>query len=227
MKKKELSKLLLFFILSAQSIFAQKHDGISLLEKPVPISTVKEITGFFGERMEVNRQYLKNFPINTYVDFIVNRQHTKWDWTKAEQHGKWIESAYLSAIQSGDKELLNKVQKVLIRIIDSQEKSGYVGATAQSYRTPERPVRGMDAYELYFVFHAFLTVYEETGNKDALIAAEKLADYYLRYFGPDKLEFWPSDLRAPENKHKHIATLSDFAGHGVHYSWKAHCYVIR
>ena len=35
-----------------------QRGHISLLEKPVPISTVKGITGFFGERMEVNRQYL-------------------------------------------------------------------------------------------------------------------------------------------------------------------------
>lgn len=220
MKKKNLTTLSLLIVLSIQSMSAQKHDDISLLEKPVPISTVKGITGFFGERMEVNRQYLKDFPIDTYVDFIVNRQHTAWDWTKAEQHGKWVESAYLSAIQSGDKELQKKVQAVLKRIIDSQEESGYVGATAKSFRTAERPVRGMDAYELYFVFHAFLTVYEETGNKEALASAEKLADYYLKYFGPGKLEFWPSDLRVPENKHKHIDALSDFAGHGVHYSWE-------
>lgn len=220
MKKKNLATLSLLIVLSIQSMSAQKHDDISLLEKPVPISTVKGITGFFGERMEVNRQYLKDFPIDTYVDFIVNRQHTAWDWTKAEQHGKWVESAYLSAIQSGDKELQKKVQAVLKRIIDSQEESGYVGATAKSFRTAERPVRGMDAYELYFVFHAFLTAYEETGNKEALASAEKLADYYLKYFGPGKLEFWPSDLRVPENKHKHIDALSDFAGHGVHYSWE-------
>ncbi|MDR2680498.1 MAG: hypothetical protein LBC47_06780, partial [Tannerella sp.] len=63
---------------------------------------------------------------------------------------------------------------VLKRIIDSQEENGYVGATARSYRSPERPVRGMDAYELYFVFHAFITVYEETGDREALTAAEKL-----------------------------------------------------
>ena len=124
MKKKNLATLSLLIVLSIQSMSAQKHDDISLLEKPVPISTVKGITGFFGERMEVNRQYLKDFPIDTYVDFIVNRQHTAWDWTKAEQHGKWVESAYLSAIQSGDKELQKKVQAVLKRIIDSQEECG-------------------------------------------------------------------------------------------------------
>lgn len=77
----------------------------------------------------------------------------------------------LSVGSSGDdKELLIKAESVLNRIIDSQEANGYVGATAKSFRSPERPVRGMDAYELYFVFHAFITVYEETGDKKALTA---------------------------------------------------------
>jgi DUF1680 family protein len=213
------------FLFSFTGIQAQKensgYDKVGLREKPVPVSSVKEISGFYGNRMELNREvYLKQFPINQYVEFIEKREHTEWGWTKAEQHGKWIESAYLSAVQSEDRELLEKAQTVLKRIIDSQEENGYVGATSRSYRTPERPVRGMDAYELYFVFHAFITVYEETGNREALTAAEKLADYYLKYFGPGKLEFWPSDLRAPENKGKEIHGRSQFAGHGVHYSWE-------
>lgn len=221
MKNKTFLAALLSSCLTTAMLSAQNHDKVGLLEKPVPVSTVKNITGFFGHRMEVNRDaYLKQFPIDRYVDFIVDRQHTAWDWTKAEQHGKWIESAYLSAIQSGDKELLDKANAILKRMIDSQETDGYVGATAKSLRTPERPVRGMDAYELYFVFHAFITVYEETGNKEALSAAEKLADYYLKYFGPGKLEFWPSDFRYPENIHKHIDGHSDFAGHSVHYAWE-------
>ena len=148
---------ILLFTNLITSLNAQNHDKVGLLEKPVPVSSVKNITGFFGHRMEVNRNaYLKHFPIDKYVDFVVNRQHTAWNWTQAEQHGKWIESAYLSAVQSGDQELLAKAETVLNRIIGSQEESGYVGATAKSFRSPERPVRGMDAYELYFVFHAFI-----------------------------------------------------------------------
>jgi DUF1680 family protein len=203
-------------------LHAQGHDKIQLREQPVPISSVKNITGFYGQRMALNRNvYLKEFPIDRYVDFIVQREHTAWNWTQAEQHGKWIESAYLSAIQSGDNELKSKTEAVLKRIIDSQEPEGYVGATARSYRSAERPVRGMDAYELYFVFHAFMTVYEETGDKQALQAAEKLGDYYLKYFGPGKHEFWPSKtLRYPENHHQKLTGESDFAGHAVHYSWE-------
>ncbi|MBS2099582.1 beta-L-arabinofuranosidase domain-containing protein [Carboxylicivirga linearis] len=211
----------LIFSLSSCSNGETEHTKIKLTEKPVKISSVKNISGFFGDRMKVNRdQYLKNFPIDKYVDFIVKREHTEWNWTKAEQHGKWLESAYLSAIQAEDQQLLAKAQTILDRIIDSQEESGYVGATSKSFRTPERPVRGMDPYELYFVFHAFITVYEETGNEKALVAVEKLADYFLEYFGPDKLGFWPSDLRYPQNKHKKLAGTSQSAGHSVHYSWE-------
>lgn len=197
------------------------YDKIPLKEEPVNISTVKNIGGFVGARMRLNREtYLKNFPIEKYVEFIESRNHTDWDWTRAEQHGKWIESAYLSAIQSGDDELFDKAEEMLRRVIDSQESNGYLGATSADYRSSERPVRGMDAYELYFVFHALISVYEQTGNESALQAVERLACYYLKYFGPDKLEFWPSKLREPDNRHKRLAGTSDFAGHSVHYSWE-------
>ncbi|MGD9930338.1 MAG: beta-L-arabinofuranosidase domain-containing protein [Mangrovibacterium sp.] len=213
--------LIVSFLFACSSEEPESYDEIKLKENPVPVSSIENIAGFFGHRMEVNRNnYLKNFPIDKYVDFIVERQHTDWDWTKAEQHGKWVESAYLSAIQGGDEELLAKAKTILDRIIDSQEESGYVGATAKSFRSSERPIRGMDPYELYFVFHAFMTVYEETGNEKALTAVEKLADYFLEYFGPGKLGFWPSELRPPENKHQKLDGQSKSAGHAVHYSWE-------
>jgi len=42
-------------------------------------------------------------------------------------------------------------------------------------RTPEHPLRGMDAYELYFTIHVLLTAHEEWKNRDALPAAQRLA----------------------------------------------------
>ena len=78
----------------------------------------------------------------------------------------------------------------------------------------------MDPYELYFVFHAFITVYEETGDGKVLDSVMKLADYFLDNFGPGKNEFWPSDLRAPDNYHQVLSGHSLFAGHSVHYCWE-------
>ena len=125
-----------FFLgMSVLPTLSKTYDKVDVLERPVPISSIKDIKGFFGYRMEVNRNYLKDFPIDKYVDFVVQRQHTAWDWTKAEQHGKWIESAYLSGIQRNDKALLDKARTMLKRIVDSQEESGYVGATSKDYRS--------------------------------------------------------------------------------------------
>ena len=217
------SLIIMLFACAVFSLNAQNYENkVHIAEKPVVVTSVKNIGGFWGTRLDLNRNnYLKKFPIDQYVDFIEKREHTGWDWRQAEQHGKWIESAYLSAIQSGDSDLLDEVETVLKRIIASQEEGGYVGATARSYRTPEKPLRGMDAYELYFVFHAFITVYEETQNEEVLCAAEKLADYILRYIGPGKAEFWPSDLRYPENLKQQVKSKhSLLAGHSVHYSWE-------
>lgn len=212
---------LLCFFLIFMAMGAKEYDRIALKEFPVPISFVKKVSGFAGERMNLNREvYIKNFPIEKYVEYIERRDHENWDWTKAEQHGKWLESAFLSVIQSGDKELLSKAENMLDRIISSQEEEGYLGATSKRYRSEQRPVRGMDAYELYFVFHALISIYEQTGNTLALNSAERLANYYIKYFGPGKLEFWPSDLREPENWHKRLSGTSNFAGHSVHYGWE-------
>ena len=213
----KMKKVLAAFLVSSGFLgiaYAQSQK-----ELPVSISAVSDIGGFVGDRILLNRDsYLKTFPIDRYVDFIVERQHTAWDWTKAEQHGKWLESAFLSASQSGDSELMDKMKYELSRILASQEPCGYIGATAKDYRSPERPIRGMDPYELYFFFHALITIGEQSGDTAALNGAQRLADYFIDNFGEGKNEFWPSPLRWPENRWQVVNSLSEFAGHGVHYS---------
>ncbi len=219
MNKRKLITLVLSFVV-AGTLSARTSTVVQQMEQ-VKISNIHDISGFTGDRIRLNREiYLKQFPIDAYVDFIVRREHTDWGWGWAEQHGKWIESAYLSALQSGDAELLEKVKTMLDRIIGSQEESGYLGATALSYRSPERPIRGMDPYELYFVFHAFITIYEETADEHVLESVKKLADFFVANFGPGKNEFWPSELRSPDNYQKELVGHSAFAGHSVHYCWE-------
>ena len=194
---------------------------VGFVQQAIPISNVTSLGGFSGERILKNREnYLKTFPIDEYLDFIIQRTHKDWTWVKAEQHGKWIESSILSSAQSKDDTLRKKVAEIFTRLIASQEPEGYLGATSPEVRTPEKPLRGMDAYELYFVQHALLTAYEQWDDPRGLATAQKLGDYFLKYIGPGKAEFWPGDLRSPENKNKKLAGHSAIAGHSVHYSWE-------
>ena len=194
---------------------------VGFVQQAIPISDVTSIGGFAGERIRKNREnYLKTFPIDEYLDFIIQRTHKDWTWVKAEQHGKWIESSILSSAQSKDDTLRKKVTEIFTRLIASQEAEGYLGATSPEVRKPEKPLRGMDAYELYFVQHALLTAYEQWNDPRGLAAAQKLGDYFLKYIGPGKAEFWPGDFRYPENQNKKLTGHSAIAGHSVHYSWE-------
>ena len=70
--------------LACGNISALDYDKIPLKEEPVNISTIKNIGGFIGDRMRLNRNtYLKHFPIEKYVEFIEARNHKDWDWTRA------------------------------------------------------------------------------------------------------------------------------------------------
>lgn len=202
-------------------IYAQQSNNF-FVEQAIPVKNISNLNGFFADRLKKNKDiYLKQFPIEKYIDFVAKQEHVDWDWTKAEQHGKWIESSIFAAAQSGDKELQEKVTKIVGELIALQEPEGYLGPTAKSIRTPEKPLRGMDPYELYFVQHALMTVTEELGDKKGLEAAKKLGNYFLKYIGPGKAEFWPSPrYHYPENVGRHLAGTSEIAGHSVHYGWE-------
>jgi DUF1680 family protein len=116
--------------------------------------------------------------------------------------------------------LLGKAKAILARIEASQEPGGYVGVTDPNVRTDAQPLCGMDAYELYFLEHAFITAYQQWNDEKALGAAKGLADYFVSKIGHGKAEFWPCDLRSPENKGQLVDGHSQIAGHSGHYGWE-------
>lgn len=191
----------------------------SRVEQALTVKEVPELRGYLGERWEANRKgSLQGFDIERYVRLVEVRNHRDW-WWAGEQDGKWLESAVLSSAHS-DPALRESAKSVLARIIASQEPDGYVGITPKEIRTPEKPLRGMDPYELYFKLHALVTAYEQWGDKAALASARKLGDYFVNTIGPGKAEFWPGDLRPPENHNKVLQGFSGIAGHSVHYGWE-------
>ena len=210
--------------LSLMAAPAESHTiRIPEVEEAISPTDVTHIGGFEGNRLEKNRQnYLHTFPIGKYVGLMETRDFTGWDWRSGEQPGKWLEASILTAARTHDTALYQEAHAMYERLLRSQAPDGYIGITAQSVRTPEKPLGGMDAYELYFLEHALLTAYEVWKDPKALKAAEHLGDYFLHYIGPGKAEFWPSPMRPPENDHKTLkgSMHSEIAGHSIHYSWE-------
>ena len=197
--------------------------AVKASQQAIPATDIRWVRGFAGDRINKNKvNYLEKFPIDNYLRLIEQRDFTGWDWRQGEQPGKWLESAILTAARTHDEALGTVVYDVYQQILRSQAPDGYVGITSAAVRTPEKPLRGMDAYELYFLQHALMTAYEVWRDPRGLTAARKLGDYFLQYIGPGKAEFWPSAAHDPENKGKMLkGTLhSDIAGHSIHYSWE-------
>lgn len=188
------------------------------VQRPLTVVEVPDLRGYLGERWQANRDnYLLAFDIDHYVKLVEERKHRDW-WWMGEQDGKWLESAVLSSAHSCEK-LRTKAKAVLNRIVASQEPEGYVGVTSRAYREEAHlPLRGMDAYELYFKLHGLLAAWEQWQDRAALQSATKLGNYLVREIGPGKAEFYPSALRPPENRGKMLTGHSDLAGHAVHYS---------
>ena len=193
------------------------------VEQAVPATDIISVGGFAGDRIKKNKEnYLKTFAIGDYIGLVESRHFTAWDWRKGEQPGKWLESSIITAARTHDRMLEREAKGMYERMLKSQSSDGYLGITSDSVRTPEKPLRGMDAYELYFTQHALLTAYEVWKDPKGLAAARRLGDYFLKYIGPGKAEFWPSATHYPENKGKILkGTMhSDIAGHSIHYSWE-------
>ncbi|MCY2931930.1 MAG: glycoside hydrolase family 127 protein, partial [Planctomycetota bacterium] len=221
----------------APIVLAGARPKVDRVMRSLLPGAVKGIGGFAGGRIRAHRDnYLKRFDIDRYVDMVRRREHTEWGWI-AEQNGKWMESAVLAAAEGGDEALGQKARAVFAAVIATQEPDGYVGVTPKAVRTADKPLRGMDPYELYFLLHALLTAHEHWGEAPALGAARKLGDYFVEHVGPGKAEFWPSPYRPPENvrtivceqytwvpegtpKAPTLHVFSQIAGHTAHYSWE-------
>ena len=178
---------------------------VNRIERPLAPAAISEIGGFVGTRLMANMEgYLKVFDIDHYVRLVEQKKHRDWKWV-GEHPGKWLESAALAGEQTGDRALRVKVEEILARLVAAQEPGGYLGVTDPAVRTAELPLRGMDAYELYFMLHGLLTAYDLWNDDSAIQAAKHLGDYFVDKIGPGKAEFWPR----PKGQ--------TIAGHNIHY----------
>src|SRR4051794_35020205 len=121
-----------------------------LRQRALRADEVLDTGGFGGDRMRRNiSARLLVFDINPYVKLVEQHQYTEWNWL-GEQPGKWLEAAILAPDTFRNSQLHESAATVLRRLIAAQQPDGYLGITDTALRTPDHPLRGMDAYELYF-----------------------------------------------------------------------------
>jgi len=183
-------RLLAVFPLVFLSAVALAAERVTPAQEAVPASAVPELGGFLGERVRANTEYLLRFDVERFVRMAEERRHRDWFWI-GEQPGKWLEAALYAIAQSGNADLRRKAEEALRRLVAAQEPSGYLGITDPALRAGRRPLRGMDAYELYFTLHALVSAYEHWRDEAALGAAKRLGDYFVEKIGAGKAEFYP------------------------------------
>ncbi len=153
-------------------------------------------------RLNISARLLR-FDIDYYLGLVETHAWRDWSWV-GEQSGKWLDASILCSETFRHEQLHDRAASVLKRMLAAQQEDGYLGVTDPALRTPGQPLRGMDAYELYFILHSLLTAHDEWGSDAALTSAARAGDYLVRYIGPGKAEFWPKPKE------------STIAGHAVH-----------
>ena len=110
---------IIIIIVSTISVYAQQSTVRFKREKiqeAVPIENFDNIGGFLGLRMKNNYlNYIKKFPIEEHVQFLEERKHREWDWKKAEQPGKWLESSLWASELYDDEGLKQEVMEYFYR----------------------------------------------------------------------------------------------------------------
>ncbi len=163
---------------------------------PVPLKQVRIESGFWGERLDVNREV--TIPIEygqcKETDRIdvwkldwkpgdPNEPHKFWDSDVA----KWIEAAAYSLQIHPDPELESELDAVVDLIEKAQQDDGYLNVHYTVVEPDKRWANLRVNHELYCAGHfmeAAVALYEATGKTKLLDVLRHYADYIDSVFGP-------------------------------------------
>ena len=107
---------------------------------------------------------------------------------------KWIEAAAYSLAVFPDKELENKVDKLIDTISEAQDDDGYLNTYFTIKDRDKRWTNLLEGHELYCSGHmieAACAYYEATGKNDLLNVAIKNAEHIYKVFITDRHEGYP------------------------------------
>ena len=165
-----------------------------------PLGSVKLLNGPFLEQMEVNRGYLHRLELNRLLHtFRLNAGFASsakplggWESPESEIRGHF-EGHYLSACalisaSAGDSEMKARGEEMVAEMLRCQKKAGdgYLAAFPPEFF--DRLKNGKNVWVPFYTVHKILAglvdMHRIAGSKDALVAAEGMAQWTKRWLDP-------------------------------------------
>jgi hypothetical protein len=144
-----------------------------------PISSFK-LEGYLGDKINlcINRR-IKTLDFDQFVEpFRYKNETHLW---QGEFWGKLMLAAIASYDYNHDPEMLNKIKDAVKSLIATQMPDGYIGNYTDSAQLQQ-----WDIWSRKYTLLALLSYYDLSGDKSALDASRKLADYTLSQVGPGR-----------------------------------------
>lgn len=177
MKKYKSYILILTMILTSVILQAQK---ISDQLTTIPQHQLK-LEGHVGNQTDL---LFKNRVLSQDYDHLVEPFRNKDETSKWQMEfwGKWMLGAVGAWEYTHDEQLMNNMSNSVTSLIETQLPNGYIG----NY-SPDSQLTNWDIWGRKYVMLGLLRYHDITGDKKALKAARKSADYLLTQLGPDKV----------------------------------------
>jgi len=177
-----MKKTTLFFILLYSFTATSVMRGQTINDRltTIPQNSLK-IGGYVGERTD---QILDKRVRAQDWDYLVEpfRHHEETHLWQMEFWGKWMLGAVAAWEYYHDPVLMDHMRNAVNALIATQLPNGYIGNYA-----PHAQLTNWDIWGRKYVMLGLLRFHDITGDKKALQAARKEADYLLSQTGPGKV----------------------------------------
>jgi len=139
------------------------------------------LRGYVGDRFAACvKNQLSVADVDTFARVFRAKDET-WAW-QSEFWGKYMHSICPVYARTKDPALKAMIDRSTAAVIATQLPDGYIG----NYQLDKRSAGGWDVWGNKYTLLGLIHVYDATGNKAALDAAKKLADYLIATFGDGK-----------------------------------------
>ncbi len=174
--------------LSAGILPAKETDQVADRLSPVQPGQL-HLAGWLGSRIDANRSHwLLTVDLDARLrPFATHNQREGWS---GEHIGKWLHAASITWAYTHDPALRKRIDDAVAALVAAQQPDGYLGTYAEAHRWG-----GWDVWTHKYNLIGLVTVYQYTGNAQALAAARRIGDLLIQTFGPKRRDI----IRAGEH----------------------------